>query len=64
MKSEWYVSKPPNLLYQVQQQHFKDGLSAIYNAFIEINYMPCIPRLLYGMYSMEKTCLYMYKTKY
>ena len=25
-KTEWYVSKPPSLLYQVQQQHFKDGL--------------------------------------
>ena len=34
-KTEWYVSKPPSLLYQVQQQHFKDGLKlgAIYNAF-------------------------------
>ena len=25
-KTEWYVSKPTSLLYQVQQQHFKDGL--------------------------------------
>ena len=32
--------------------------------FIEINYMSCIPWLLYVMYSMTKTGLYMYKTKY
>ena len=32
--------------------------------FIEINYNSCIPWLLFVMYSMAKTCLYMYKTKY
>ena len=32
--------------------------------FIEINNMSCIPWLLYIMYSMAKTCLYLYKTKY
>ena len=32
--------------------------------FVEINYMSCIPWLINVMYSMEKTCLYMYKTKY
>ena len=28
---------------------------------IEINYMSCIPCLLYVMYFMAKTCLYMYE---
>ena len=32
--------------------------------FIEIDYMSCIPWLVYVMYSMAKTCLYMYRTKY
>ena len=31
--------------------------------FIEINYMSCMSWLLYVVYSMAKTCLYMYKTK-
>ena len=32
--------------------------------FIEIDYILCILWLLNVMYSMAKTCLYMYKTKY
>ena len=61
-KTEWYVSKPQSLLYQVQQQHFKDGLyfEPYIMHFIEIKYMSCIPWLLYVMYSMAKTFLYIY----
>ena len=47
-KTEWYVSKPQSLLYQVQQQHFKYGLICISLKLIICHsfhgfYMSCIP---------------------
>ena len=40
-------SIPPQLLYQVKQMNFEDGLilRAIYHTFLKNNYISCIPWL-------------------